>query len=160
MSHIELAHDTIRIDHIINAPLTAVWDAHQVTELRSRWSVPDGEDMIYSLDDFRPGGRATYRCGTPGVLEFYADIAYLVIEPRELLVYTETVRRGKQLLATGTVSWEFIDEGTAVRAVVTNQVTSYVGQDMVEGNRNGHTIALRQLATMLESTPMRTDPAL
>lgn len=120
MSHIELAHDTIRIDHLINAPLTAIWEAHAATERRSRWSVPSEEDMVYSLDDFQRGGRATYRCGTPGVLEFHVDIAYLVIEPREMLVYTETVRRGKQLLTTGTVSWEFIDEGTAVRVLVTN----------------------------------------
>lgn len=105
--------------------------------------------MIYDLDDFRSGGRAIYRCGTPEELQFHAEVAYLLVESPNLIVHTETVRTGNQLLATGLVSWEFHEEAEGTRLVVTNQVTSYVGQDMIEGNRNGHTIALDQLVLML-----------
>lgn len=149
MSSTQLAHDTLRIERLITAPLSAVWDAYAETSVRSHWSVPAGQDMVYETDDFWTGGQARYRCGTPGEMEFHADIEYHLIEPEYLIVYTETVRIGEQLLATALITWEFTDEDEGAYLHITNQITSYVGQGMIDDSRNGHSIVLDQLETLL-----------
>jgi len=54
-------------------------------------------------------------------------------------------------LATSLVTWEFDLASQGTRVVVTNQAMTFVGQDMLTGTRNGHRIALQQLAAFLES---------
>lgn len=150
MSSARLAHDTVRLEQLIATPLSTVWHAYADTATRCRWSVPAGQEMVFDVDDFRTGGRARYRCGTPGELEFSAEMQYHLVRPEDTVVYTETIRIGEELLATGLVSWELILEDEGVCVVVTDQVTSFVGQDMFEDNRVGHTLALQQLAKLLE----------
>src|SRR5699024_6600622 len=107
-------------------------------------------------DDLRPGGLATYRCGLPGELAFRVETEYLVVEPERLVVHTETVHSDGRPLATGVLTWQFEErsdgDGTAdtmSTLALTNQITSFVGGDMIEGSRNGHGIALAQLAALL-----------
>lgn len=150
MSPLRLAHDTVRLEQLIAAPLATVWQAYADTAMRCRWAVPAGQQMVFDADDFRTGGRARYRCGTPGKLELSAEMHYHVVEPEEAVVYTETVRIGEQILATGLVSWELTLEDEGVCLTVTDQVTSFVGSDTFEDHRAGHTLALQQLATLLE----------
>src|SRR5699024_4787817 len=145
-----LIHATDRLDKLVVAPLSAVWHAYAETAVRSQWSVPAGQSMVFDADDFHTGGRGRYRCGTPGSMEFHGVIEYHFIEPEGTIVYTETVRIGEQLLATSLVSWEFIQEVDGICVVVTDQITSYVGREMIDDSRNGHTIALEQLVAYLE----------
>lgn len=107
--------------------------------------------MLYSHDDISPGGTAEYRCGTPGELQFAVRAEYLVVEAEHLVVHTETVRMKDQVLASGVVSWAFTDQDDGVLVSVTNQVTSFVGEAMLDGTRNGHAVALEQLAELLKS---------
>ena len=89
-----VTHQTLDISQVIPAPLDTVWAAFQDTTSRSVWSVPKGDDLVYSKDDFRPGGRASYRCGPSGDLNVAGEIEYIQIIPHELVVHTDTVSTG------------------------------------------------------------------
>lgn len=144
-------HDTVRVTRSLNAPLTAVWDAYADVSQRVRWAVPEGEGMVYETSDFREGGRDLYRCGEVETLEFYAEVEYTRIVPSETIVYVETVKMGSVALGTSLVTWHFEsrdeDEDTVV--TVTSQIVSFVGTEMITGNRNGHTVVLEQLERLL-----------
>lgn len=147
------AYDTLRLSQHVDAPVLEVWEAYADSTTRARWSVPAGEKMVYDESDFQEGGRDRYRCGSPESLEFHAEVEYVKIVPQELVVYMETVRNEGKPLATGTVNWEFELDGTGTLVTVTNQVVSFVGVGMIDGNRNGHTKALEQLRQHLEEGP-------
>ncbi|WP_375002778.1 SRPBCC domain-containing protein [Aeromicrobium sp. CTD01-1L150] len=143
-------HATIDLEQRVDASVRAVWAAFSDPVVRARWSVPDGEEQVCLDDDFTPGGRGRYRCGSPGVLEFQGEIEYVQIEPERLVVHTDTVRTDDGLLATALLTWRFEDLGADVtRVEVVDQVVSFVGPGMIEGHRNGHRIALAQLAGLL-----------
>lgn len=141
--------ETLHLTTQIARPVGDVWAAFADTETRERWSAPAGEALVYDFDEFRTGGRARYRCGIPGELQFCATIDYVAIEEAAFAVHTDTVWHGNDLLATGLITWAFSDapEGTAVS--ITAQVVSFVGADMIDGSRNGHRIALEQLRAFL-----------
>lgn len=139
--------ETIDLPH----PVAEVWRAYTDTSGQQEWGVPDGEELVFDLDDLRSGGTAVYRCGTPGELEFTADIDYLCVEHERFIVQSDTVRNGASLLSASllTTAFEAANEGT--RLTITDQVVSFVGPDMLEGHRNGHAIVLRQFADHLRN---------
>lgn len=151
----DIINDTLTLERHINAPIAEVWDAYVDPEKRAQWSVPDGEAMVYDEVDFREQGRELYRCGPPETLDFHATVEYSRIVPQTLIVYTETVRSAGQPLSTGIVTWEFepTQEGTHVK--ITNQFVSFVGEGMIDGNRNGHNKALAQLNEFLATPTSR-----
>ena len=100
MQPTNLVQDTIHVERTIQAPLTSAWAAYSDTSVRSTWGVPLGEGLVYERDDLRSGGSAMHRCGDPAELQFHVATDYLVVVPSTLVVHTETVRLGEQLLST------------------------------------------------------------
>lgn len=143
-----VVHDTIQFTEHIAAPVARVWQALADAAERAVWSAPAGERMEYHADDFREGGVDRYRCGPPETMEFHAEVGYTKIVPSLFIGYTETVTAG-QPLATALVTWQLAPTGAGTDITLTSQVVSYVGQGMVDGQRNGHRIALTQLAQRL-----------
>ena len=141
--------ETLNLSTEIARPRGDVWAAFAATDARQQWSVPAGEELVYDSDDFRTGGSARYRCGTPGELQFSAAIDYVHIEEQAYVVHTDTVWHGPDLLGTALITWTFSDVPAGTRVSIVDQVVSFVGMDMVEGSRNGHRIALEQLGTFL-----------
>ena len=88
--------------------------------------------------------------GTPDVLEFAVVVDYVLVESPRLIVYTETLGTQDAPLAISLVTWEFDESPKGTSIVVTNQTTSFVGEDMMTGMLNGHRIALQQLAERFE----------
>lgn len=142
-------HDTIRLTQHVAAQVAETWEAYADLSMRTQWSVPAGEGMVYDESDFSEGGRDRYRCGSPEALEFHAEVEYTKVVPQELVVYTETVKNEGQPLATGVSTWEFEPDGAGTRITVTCQVASFVGPGMIDGTRSGHTKALQQLGQLL-----------
>lgn len=142
--------ETLRLSADISHPLAEVWQAFADTEARVQWGVPAGEEMVYDHDDLRTGGSSQSRCGAPGRLEFRAAGDYIRVEPECFVVHTDTVWSGDVVLATALVTWRFEAAGETTRVEITDQVVSFVGEDMIEGHRNGHTIVLGQLQTFLD----------
>ncbi|MBG6192069.1 uncharacterized protein YndB with AHSA1/START domain [Arthrobacter sp. CAN_A212] len=140
-----IVHETLKFTKTINPELSRVWEAFADPIQRARWSVPMGEAMVYEQAAFEVGGRDRYRCGPPESLDFVNIVDYSLIVPQSLVVYTETVTTSDQPLSAGVVTWSFTVSGDKTEVQLTSQVTSFVGDGMIEGNRNGHAKALNQL---------------
>lgn len=141
--------ETLHLSTQIPRPAREVWAAFADTKTRERWSVPEGEALVYTFDEFWTGGSAHYRCGAPGELEFFASVTYVAVEAESFVVNTETVWHGDDLLATGLITWSLADVPAGTSVSISNQVVSFVGAEMIDGNRNGHRIALEQLRAFL-----------
>lgn len=152
-------HETITLTTELSAPPESVWKAFRDTNARTQWSVPEGEEMIYETDDFRTGGVAKYRCGTPGELEFLAVEEYVQINPRELVVHVGSVWHGETLLSTSILTWTFAPAPRGCQVTLVDQVVSFVGPEMIEGHRNGHAKALAQLSYFLDSPSSQETPS-
>lgn len=140
------AHDILRFDRDIDAPVSRVWDAYADIENRTQWSVPEGEDMVYDVAEFVTGGQDIYRCGPPGDLSNAGHHLYHLIEPRKRFLYTDTVRRDGELMAVAVLLWELEAlEGNRTRVTVVDQVTSLVGPGMIDGHRDGHNKTLDRM---------------
>lgn len=142
-------HETIHLTWTLDADRETVWAAYADPALRSRWSVPQGESMVFDSDDLRSGGSGRYRCGSPDQLQFAGDIEYVRVVPARSVVHTETVRTDGELLSTGLMTWTFMEAADGTTVSVTAQVASFVGPGMLEGTRTGHRIALEQLDSYL-----------
>lgn len=146
---ISVVHDTLTFTQSLRAPLSAVWAAYADSTQRAIWGVPAGEAQIYDEADFNIGGRDTYRCGPPETLEFRGTVDYLQIVPESLIVHTDSVTVGDQLLAVALLTWQFGTQDDTTLIQLTDQVTSFVGPDMIAGHRNGHTKAFEQLRAFI-----------
>jgi uncharacterized protein YndB with AHSA1/START domain len=148
---ISITHDTLTFAQPVRARLSVVWAAFADSTQRAIWGVPVGEAQVYDESNFRVGGRDRYRCGPPQTLEFHGAVDYVHIIPESLIVHTDTVTVGDQILAVALLTWEFegADDTTVIR--LTDQVTSFVGTDMIDGHRNGQTKALEQLRDFVGS---------
>ena len=140
---------TISLGADFDHPTSVVWKAFADIDQRVRWGVPEGEEMICDVDEFRPGGSIRARCGTPGALEYYSAGQYCAVEPERWLVTTETLTREGQVLSTAIITWTFEATSSGTRVDLVDQVVSFVGQGMIDGHRNGHEICLRQLGEHL-----------
>lgn len=133
----------------IDRPVETVWDAYADVRKRSRWSVPEGEEIVYDTSDLTPGGRDGYRCGPPGDLSNVGEQRYYVVDPGRLLVCSDTVHREGRVMAVALLTWEFEPTATGTRLSVVDQVTSLVGQGMIDGHRHGHEKTLDRLVRFL-----------
>jgi uncharacterized protein YndB with AHSA1/START domain len=140
---------TISLGADFDHPTSTVWTAFADIDQRVRWGVPEGEEMICDVDEFRPGGSIRARCGTPGALEYDSAGQYCAVEPERWLVTTETLTREGQVLSTAIITWTFEATSSGTRVDLVDQVVSFVGQGMIDGHRNGHEICLRQLGEHL-----------
>jgi uncharacterized protein YndB with AHSA1/START domain len=154
----DAVHDILRFTRVIDHPIDAVWTAYADVQNRSQWSVPSGEQIIYDTADFAADGQDTYRCGPPGQLSNVGTHRYYLIEAPQRMVYSDTIRRDGQLMAVAVLTWELQPNGHGTRLTVVDQVTSLVGQGMIDGHRNGHEKTLDQLAGWLTEQAERDGP--
>ena len=145
-----VVHDTLTFSQSIHAPLSLVWEAIADSAQRTVWGVPAGEAQVYDESNFRVGDRDVYRCGPAETLEFSGVAEYLQIVPESLIVHTDVVAVEGKILAAALLTWQFKTQDGATRILLTDQVTSFVGTDMIDGHRNGHTKALEQLRVYVE----------
>lgn len=138
-------HDILRFTRDCPRPIDTVWAAYADVASRVQWSVPSGDEIVYDAADFTAGGQDDYRCGPPGDLSNSGSHRYHLIESPERIVYSDLVHRNGQLMAVALLTWEFRASNLGTRVNVVDQVTSFVGQGMIEGHRNGHEKTLDQL---------------
>lgn len=142
-------HDTLRFTREVSQPIDRVWAAYADLDNRSQWSVPNGEQIIYDTADFTAGGQDNYRCGPPGDLSNVGVLRYYLVESPRRFICSDTIRRQGQLMAVAVLTWELEASDHGTRITVVDQVTSVVGQGMVDGHRNGHHKTLNQLVRWL-----------
>lgn len=142
-------HETMRFERRIDAPLQRVWDAYADMDQRAIWSVPEGEAIEYESNNFEPGGVDQYRCGPPDDLANDVTTRYHHIDAPRSFVASNDVRYNGEPIAIDISQWNLQadDESTLVTIVV--QVTSLVGDEMLDGYRNGHEHTLDHLEKFL-----------
>ncbi|WP_175442312.1 SRPBCC domain-containing protein [Humibacillus sp. DSM 29435] len=141
----DVVHETLRFTREVDQPVDAVWAAYADVDHRTQWSVPSGEQIIYDSADFTVNGQDRYRCGPPGDLSNFGTHCYYFIDSPQRLVYSDTIRREGQLMAVAILTWDFEASDQGTRITVVDQVTSLVGQGMIDGHRNGHDKTLDRL---------------
>ncbi|WP_313814555.1 SRPBCC domain-containing protein [Glutamicibacter sp.] len=149
VSDAKIVHDTIHASQLVNVPISEIWDAYEDTSRRAIWGVPDGDSIIYEESRFYEGGQDRYRCGPADSLRYCVQLEYVKIVRGELIVYTETVRDGGCTLSSSLVTWDFTQREGGIAVSITCQVVSFIGREMIDGNRNGHETTLEQLVSYL-----------
>lgn len=129
-------HDTIRLERQLPHPPSAVFTAYADVDERVAWTAPsDDEIVIFEADDFRVGGIDQFLCGPRDAPNFVGTTRYEDITGNALIVFTERLVWGDQLLAISLVTWELTPNGTGTTLVVTDQVTSLAGQGLHRSSR-------------------------
>jgi len=146
-------HETLHFTQPVSAPLAGVWKAFTAPRQRAIWSAPAGEVLIYDQAQFEIGGRDIYRCGPPEALDYQGVVDYIQILEQQLILHTEVVSAGDQILSAALVTIEFAATDSGTQITVTDQLTSFVGEAMIQGHQNGQRIALNQLAAYVEHAP-------
>lgn len=145
-------HATLVFERIYDASPARVFAAYADVDARAAWGAPsDTAAIVYTHAEFRVGGRDAYRCGGRDDLRYAGEVAYVDIIPDRRIVFSETIRADHALLSAALITWELDADGAGTRLLVTDQVASMVGDEMVIGTRQGTTAALDHLRAWLAS---------
>jgi uncharacterized protein YndB with AHSA1/START domain len=150
MSKPSIVHETFVIERTFEASPQRVFAAYADVEMRMRWGVPsDDEQIIYSESNFHVGGSDVYRCGSKGDLKYTGHVRYEHIVGDQRIIFVERVSLGDTELCVSLVSWELLPKQRGTLLVLTDQIASLVGSEMIEGAKRGTSAALDNLARKL-----------
>jgi uncharacterized protein YndB with AHSA1/START domain len=150
MSKPTIVHDTFVIERVFAATPQRVFAAYADVKLRTRWGVPSDDERIEYLEsNFQVGGSDVYRCGPKAELKYLGHVRYEHIVVDQRIIYVERVSLGDSQLCVSLVSWELIPKQQGTLLVLTDQIASLVGREMIDGAKHGTTAALDNLARSL-----------
>lgn len=145
------AHETLVFERSFRTSAEKVFGAYADVAVRVKWSAPsETAAVVYSSHDFRIDGLDRFRCGAKDKLEFEGVVSYVEIAAPWRIVYTELISKGHVRLAVSLVTWELTETATGTQLVVTDQIASLVGAEMIDGSRVGMEAALDNLCERLE----------
>lgn len=148
---VSVAHETLVFERRLRASPDAVFAAYADVDARARWSAPSATAaVVYSSADFRVDGTDAFRCGRSDDLRFAGVVRYVDIRDGRRIVYCEVIATSDAPLSASLVTWELSADGSGTRLVVTDQVTSFVGMDMIDGSRSGMNGALDNLVAFTD----------
>jgi uncharacterized protein YndB with AHSA1/START domain len=141
-----LKHATLVFERVCAAPVERVFAAFANPAERANWGAPsESAAFVYDEVDFREGGIDVFRCGDKSNPQYRGVTRYYDIVPNQRIVSREVVeRQGTKLLITMSTT-TFEPEGAGTKVVVTAQLTSLAGDDMLNGAKFGHTASLDNL---------------
>ena len=151
MTSEELKHATLVLERVCAAPLERVYAAFANPEERASWGTPsETAAFVYDEVDFREGGVDVFRCGDKSNPQYRGVTTYYDIVPNKRIVSSEVVAtRGRKLLISmSTTTFEAAGSGTKV--TVTVQLTSFAGEDMLNGAKFGHNASLDHLVRAMQ----------
>lgn len=150
-------HETISMEKALPATPEKVFRAYVDSKAREKWSAPEpGTELRIIESDVRTGGSEVAKCGTRGhALNWRMDVAYHLVMEGKLITFTEELRDGDKMLTIALITFEIrkAADGTSILRL-TDQVTSFVGEDGVKGHRHGYAKALENLASMLSTAEL------
>lgn len=147
-----ITHATMVLERTYKAAPARVFAAWESVKAREQWAAPnDNVRVRYTEADFREGGLDVTACVESDGKTFDTRNFYLSIERETRIVFTEQIFQEGFQLSAAIVSVEFEAAGAGTRQVVTLQIASFVGDDMVHGYDQGWTAALDQLAKLVET---------
>lgn len=144
-------HATIVIERGYEASPARLFAAFADPAARMRWGVPSSHvELVYDAADFRVGGMDLGRCGPNGKLIYHVETRYHDIIAGQRIVYTEVVCQDRLPLSFALITVEFEAVAIGSKLTVTDQVTSYGGESMIDSHRAGLEGALANLKFELE----------
>lgn len=111
--------------------------------------MPEGEAIEYESNNFEPGGVDEYRCGPPENMANNVTTRYHHIDAPRSFVATNDVRLNSQPIAVDISHWNLQPHDESTLVTITVQVTSLVGDGMLDGYRSGHERTLDHLVKFL-----------
>ena len=146
-----LQHATLVFERTCAAPVDRVFAAFANPQERANWGTPsETAAFIYDKVDFREGGVDIFRCGDKGNPQYRGLTTYYDIVPNERIVSSEVVEtQGRKLLITMSTT-TFEPDGAGTKVIVTAQLTSLAGEDMLNGARFGHNASLDNLVKAMQ----------
>jgi uncharacterized protein YndB with AHSA1/START domain len=147
----KLQHATIKLQHSYSAALESVFSEFADPVARARWSAPSNDELVHDEADFQIGGKDVFRCGPKGDLKFRGETHYLDIVPNARVVLGETVDVDGQRLAAALTTLDFESTKDGTNLIVTIQVVSFGGPDMIRSYESGNRSALKNLALHLSN---------
>lgn len=149
----DIHHETIQLTHRYSASAKRVYAAYLNPRAREIWSAPNETSAVEIVSaDIRSGGVEETRCGTKGDLEYRTEVRYHSVLANELITFSEALFHGESLLMVALITFEFRSVNERVtELVLTDQITSFVGRDGVEGHRVGFSAALANLQEIVET---------
>ncbi|MEO0664829.1 MAG: SRPBCC domain-containing protein [Pseudomonadota bacterium] len=142
----DLMHDTVVFDRTFPASPERLFQAYADPKEREIWSPPfEGTAVSIDSSDFRAGGQESARCGPVGDLKYRMEVRYHVVELGRHISFTETLWEGEMLLTVSQSTFEISPAGEGARLRLTDQMASYIGQDGLDGHREGYARMLDNL---------------
>jgi uncharacterized protein YndB with AHSA1/START domain len=147
-------HATLVFNRVISAPCNDVYIAFADAKIRSIWSAPPDDVVIYDQVDFQEGCQDQFRCGPKSEPNIHGVTHYWDIIPNQRIIFTEILSRdGNMKLAVSTTTIELVvpidHDSTKVTSTV--QMVSLVGQNMIKGFSDGYNGALDNLEQYFHS---------
>lgn len=152
MADPDLKHATLVFERICAAPVDRVFQALSDAAERAKWGTPsESAIFFYEATDFRVGGRDVFRCGSKDDPQFRGVTTYCDIVPNRGIVSSEVieVNGAPILISLLTTTLEPVDAGTKV--VLTAQLVSLKGDDMIQGAKMGQNAAMDNLVAAMKS---------
>ncbi|MEO1716189.1 MAG: SRPBCC domain-containing protein [Planctomycetota bacterium] len=143
-------HRQFIIERTIPCEPPDIFNAYRDVTLRSSWGVPAGEVMLYERSDFSVGGEDHYRCGPKGDPRFVVKVQYQDIVENSRIVYVERASLDGTALFAALVTIELEPSAGQARLVLTDQMASFVGSEMIEGAERGTAAAIDNLVALMK----------
>ena len=139
-------HATLVFEREISAPTEVVFAAFADPAVRAQWGTPsDTAVVIYDEADFRQGGQDRFRCGSKSNPNIHGMTHYLDIIPNRRIVSSETIAMDGRRLCVSLTTLELTPDGRKTQLKNTTQLSSFIGQDMINGHTMGTNASLDNL---------------
>ncbi len=149
--HDNIKHKTFVFERVCKAGIDRVFAAFADPVERASWSAPsDTAAFVYDVVDFREGGQDVFRCGAKDNPQFTGLTTYIAIKPNALICSSEIVESGGMKLMGSLITTQLSPEAGSTRIRTTVQVTSFCGDDMIDGTETGNNASLDNLVQHFE----------
>jgi uncharacterized protein YndB with AHSA1/START domain len=147
-----MKHATLVFQREIGVPVDATFAAYEDIKARTIWGAPsESAILLYDRADFREGGEDHFRCGAKNNPDIHGRTRYLEIIRNARIVSLETIDVVGRRLCASLNTLELTPTAQGTSLLLTVQVTSYVGSEIIHGNEVGHTSSLNNLVSYLEA---------
>lgn len=141
-----VVHATLVFERVVPATPAQVFRAYSNPAERVKWGAPtENTALIYEKAEFREGGEDVFRCGAKSNPNIEGNTRYLDIVADRRIVTSETIVVDGRRLCASVTTLELIPDGDQTRLKSTIQLASFIGNDMVEGHKNGTNASLDNL---------------